>query len=170
MPTRKIVLLDEEGCYAGDYLLFEDAHDSKEEPPGRWTQDLPPDGLYRGCYRDSYEVGGGEFSGGGWVDLAAPSDAELAPGKVSREESVASLVIDALAKSIAVLQDAEDLGMADQAQSKTLITLRAASIEWRRYRVEVSRVPALPGYPSMIDWPVPPEIPAVAREILDSAP
>ncbi|MFV3326699.1 tail fiber assembly protein [Pseudomonas sp. NY15372] len=49
--------------------------------------------------------------------------------------------------AIAPLQDAVDLGEATDAASLTA---------WKRYRVELSRVPAQAGYPDEIDWPAPP--------------
>ncbi|MBF8720515.1 tail fiber assembly protein [Pseudomonas guariconensis] len=52
-------------------------------------------------------------------------------------------------RSIAPLQDAVDLGEATEAEAASLTA-------WKRYRVELSRVPTQPGYPSEIAWPVPP--------------
>lgn len=51
--------------------------------------------------------------------------------------------------AIAPLQDAVDLDMATEDEKSLLLA-------WKRYRVELSRVSAQPGYPGAVDWPVPP--------------
>ncbi|AXE33994.1 tail fiber assembly protein [Chromobacterium phragmitis] len=48
--------------------------------------------------------------------------------------------------AVVPLQDATDLGIATSAETALLTA-------WRRYRVELSRVPAQQGYPSDINWP-----------------
>lgn len=51
--------------------------------------------------------------------------------------------------AIAPLQDAMDLGEATEAEAASLLA-------WKRYRVELNRVPTRAGYPDDIDWPAPP--------------
>lgn len=51
--------------------------------------------------------------------------------------------------AIAPLQDAVELEEATEAEATLLI-------EWKRYRVALSRLPELEGYPNEIDWPAPP--------------
>ncbi|WP_308812225.1 tail fiber assembly protein [Pseudomonas plecoglossicida] len=51
--------------------------------------------------------------------------------------------------AIAPLQDAVDLDEATELEV-------AALNQWKRYRVELNRLPYQPGYPSAIDWPAPP--------------
>ncbi len=51
--------------------------------------------------------------------------------------------------AIAPLQDAVELEEATEAEATLLI-------EWKRYRVALSRLPEQEGYPSEIDWPAPP--------------
>ncbi|MGR2680043.1 tail fiber assembly protein [Chromobacterium haemolyticum] len=70
-------------------------------------------------------------------------DLQRAEFKLKQERAIAD-------SAIMPLQDAFDLKMATDAESKNLAA-------WRRYRVELSRVPQQPGFPSKIDWPTPPE-------------
>lgn len=51
---------------------------------------------------------------------------------------------------IAPLQDAEDLGIATEEESALLLS-------WKRYRIELNRVPTLPGFPVDFDWPEKPQ-------------
>ncbi|WP_176506350.1 tail fiber assembly protein [Pseudomonas urethralis] len=51
--------------------------------------------------------------------------------------------------AIAPLQDAADLDMATDDDKASLTA-------WKRYRVELSRVPSQEGYPANIEWPTAP--------------
>ncbi|AIL60947.1 tail fiber assembly protein [Pseudomonas alkylphenolica] len=51
--------------------------------------------------------------------------------------------------AIAPLQDAVELGRADQAKQDLL---RA----WKNYRIDLGEIPQQAGYPTEIDWPAPP--------------
>ena len=51
--------------------------------------------------------------------------------------------------AIAPLQDAVELEEATEAEAALLL-------EWKRYRVALSRLPDQEGYPNDIDWPAPP--------------
>ena len=51
--------------------------------------------------------------------------------------------------AIAPLQDAVELEEATEAETALLL-------EWKRYRVALSRLPDQEGYPNDIDWPAPP--------------
>lgn len=51
--------------------------------------------------------------------------------------------------AIAPLQDAVELEEATEAEAALLM-------EWKRYRVALSRLPEQEGYPNEIDWPAPP--------------
>ena len=52
-------------------------------------------------------------------------------------------------EAIAPLEDAVELGRADQSKQDLL---RA----WKNYRIDLSEVPDQAGYPAEIDWPAPP--------------
>ncbi|WP_255248820.1 tail fiber assembly protein [Pseudomonas plecoglossicida] len=52
-------------------------------------------------------------------------------------------------QAIAPLQDAIDLDEATEAEVSLLV-------EWKRFRVALSRLPEQEGYPTTIDWPTPP--------------
>ncbi|MEW5621396.1 tail fiber assembly protein [Pseudomonas putida] len=51
--------------------------------------------------------------------------------------------------AIAPLQDAVELEEATEAEAALLV-------EWKRYRIALSRLPEQEGYPTEIDWPAPP--------------
>ncbi|PLP87590.1 phage tail protein [Pseudomonas sp. FFUP_PS_41] len=51
--------------------------------------------------------------------------------------------------AIAPLQDAVELGRADQAKQDQLKA-------WKNYRLDLVEVPEQAGYPATIDWPAPP--------------
>lgn len=53
-------------------------------------------------------------------------------------------------EQITILEDAVSLEMATPAEQASLTA-------WRKYRVLLNRVPAQPGYPLTVDWPVVPE-------------
>ncbi|WP_052941726.1 tail fiber assembly protein [Chromobacterium subtsugae] len=84
----------------------------------------------------------GVWDGASWrVDHAA----EAAAQRAAAESEIAARRGQADA-AIVPLQDAADLGMATPAESVLLAA-------WRRYRVELSRVPLQPDYPATITWP-----------------
>ncbi|MBX9269579.1 tail fiber assembly protein, partial [Chromobacterium violaceum] len=80
--------------------------------------------------------------GGHWVvDEAAQRAA------VASMTDVEIVALRARADAAVVpLQDATELGIATPAEAALLTA-------WKRYRVELSRVPAQQGYPSDINWP-----------------
>ncbi|MEN2427273.1 tail fiber assembly protein [Chromobacterium vaccinii] len=84
----------------------------------------------------------GAWLGGRWVvDEAAQRAA------VASMTDVEIVALRARADAAVVpLQDATELGIATPAEAALLTA-------WKRYRVELSRVPAQQGYPSDINWP-----------------
>ncbi|QIY78346.1 tail fiber assembly protein [Chromobacterium violaceum] len=88
----------------------------------------------------------GVWDGGRWrVDAAAEAAALTAAAEA--EISVRRALADA---AIVPLADAESLRMATPDELDQLT-------QWRRYRVELSRVPKQPGFPRKFSWPIPPE-------------
>ncbi|MFB1630149.1 tail fiber assembly protein [Pseudomonas sp. AP-1] len=52
-------------------------------------------------------------------------------------------------QTIAPLQDASDVGEATAEEEAMLAA-------WKKYRIDLSRVPKQPGYPAEVEWPAPP--------------
>lgn len=90
----------------------------------------------------------------GVIDWSQEITAE-AKAQVAAEQHLAQVQAEIASRraetdrSIAPLQDAVDLGEATEAEAASLTA-------WKRYRVELSRVPTQPGYPSEIAWPAAP--------------
>ena len=84
------------------------------------------------------------------------ADADIALNELRQAAQTAAAEADIAARrtqadaAIVPLQDAVDLAMATPAEAELLAA-------WRRYRVELSRVPQQPGFPTQIDWPARPE-------------
>lgn len=76
----------------------------------------------------------------------AQAAAEQLLATVVSEQAQRRAVADA---AIAPLQDAGELGEATEAEAALLI-------DWKRYRVALSRLADQEGYPNDIDWPAPP--------------
>lgn len=72
----------------------------------------------------------------------AVSPLAVAQTEIGQRRSIADV-------AIAPLQDAADIDEATEAETALLK-------EWKRYRVALNRLPEQPGYPTEIDWPVPP--------------
>ncbi|ORL66668.1 hypothetical protein B7H17_04870 [Pseudomonas putida] len=93
-------------------------------------------------------------SGVGVIDWSQEITAEV-KAELAAEQHLAQVVAETASRramadgAIAPLQDAVDLGIATPEESAMLLA-------WKRYRVELSRVPAQTGYPDEIDWPAPP--------------
>ncbi|MDY7070526.1 hypothetical protein PshuTeo2_05480 [Pseudomonas hunanensis] len=80
------------------------------------------------------------------AEAKAQATAEQLLVMVSADLAQRRAVADA---AIAPLQDAVELDEATEAEAILLI-------EWKRYRVALSRLPEQEGYPNEIDWPAPP--------------
>lgn len=80
------------------------------------------------------------------AEAKAQAAAEQLLVMVSADLAQRRAVADA---AIAPLQDAVELEEATEAEAILLI-------EWKRYRVALSRLPEQEGYPNEIDWPAPP--------------
>ncbi|POF95110.1 hypothetical protein BGP83_10830 [Pseudomonas putida] len=80
------------------------------------------------------------------AEAKAQAAAEQLLVMVSADLAQRRAVADA---AIAPLQDAVELEEATEAEAILLI-------EWKRYRVALSRLPEQEGYPTEIDWPAPP--------------
>lgn len=90
----------------------------------------------------------------GVIDWSQVITAE-AKAQEAAEQLLASVAADITQRravadaAIAPLQDAVELDEATEAEAMLLI-------EWKRYRVALSRLPEQEGYPTEIDWPAPP--------------
>lgn len=80
------------------------------------------------------------------AEAKAQAAAEQLLATVVSEQAQRRAVADA---AIAPLQDAVELDEATEAEAALLI-------DWKRYRVALSRLPDQEGYPSDIEWPAPP--------------
>ncbi|CAI3803611.1 hypothetical protein GLGCALEP_05030 [Pseudomonas sp. MM221] len=80
------------------------------------------------------------------AEAKAQADAEQLLATVVSEQAQRRAVADA---AIAPLQDAVELDEATEAEAALLI-------DWKRYRVALSRLADQEGYPNDIDWPAPP--------------
>jgi hypothetical protein len=86
------------------------------------------------------------FDGEAFVPPPPPSREELierVQGRVSVERKHAD-------EAVAPLQDALDI---DEITAAELLALKA----WKKYRVELNRIPDQPGYPDTVAWPVAPD-------------
>ncbi|EIU5455941.1 TPA: tail assembly chaperone [Pseudomonas aeruginosa] len=100
--------------------------------PDGYTITAPPGPFYR-------------WSGTTWeLDEQAERTAQVADVEKRRD----TLLQEATLR-IAPLQDAIDLDEATQAE---VVELKA----WKQYRVALNRVDQQAGYPSLVEWPVPP--------------
>lgn len=115
---------------------------------GNWPDDVKPisDELWK---KFSVQGPPGKMRGADknglpcWVDIPPPT-------REQQQESAQYLRfirMEEARKAIAPLQDAEDLGMATEAEMKSLQ-------DWKRYRVLISRIN--PEDAPTIDWPQPP--------------
>lgn len=90
----------------------------------------------------------------GVIDWSQVITAE-AKAQEAAEQLLASVAADLTQRravadaAIAPLQDAVELEEATEAEATLLI-------EWKRYRVALSRLSEQEGYPSEVDWPAPP--------------
>ncbi|WEK32934.1 MAG: phage tail assembly chaperone [Candidatus Pseudomonas phytovorans] len=93
-------------------------------------------------------------------DVLEPSDAVMARAAalmLTRLTGEATSTISALQPVLATLQDAERLGMANDAEEAALPLKQAEYDAWCAYRVLLSRVPEQAGYPASINWPALPD-------------
>lgn len=84
---------------------------------------------------------------------------QLVTAEMKAETAAAQLLMAAVTETgrlrkiaddaIAPLQDAVELGRADQAKQDQLKA-------WKNYRLDLVEVPEQDGYPAIIDWPAPP--------------
>lgn len=81
-----------------------------------------------------------------WVDLPPLTPEE----ELAAANSLRASLLQLAGARIAPLQDAVDLGIATAGEEAALLT-------WKRYRVELNRLPNVPGWPSDIQWPAQPE-------------
>lgn len=86
-----------------------------------------------------------------WTQLVTQAMKDQATGAQRLADANAEIVRrrSVADNAIAPLQDAIDV---DDATEAEIALLKA----WKKYRVALSRLPAMPGYPSVIDWPVAP--------------
>jgi hypothetical protein len=68
-----IIELDAEAYFKGDYYTDEEL----TMVPENWTRDAAPDGMYRGQYQGAQRMTTGEWIGGHWFDVNAPTPEEL---------------------------------------------------------------------------------------------
>ncbi|WP_439857387.1 tail fiber assembly protein [Pseudomonas syringae] len=75
--------------------------------------------------------------------------------------STATARINDLVAELDMLQDAIEMGLATEKQIKSVPALKAELYAFRLYRVRLSQIDTLPGYPRKFDWPVAPAQPFV---------
>lgn len=94
---------------------------------------------------DKEPIGAVKWGGSDWV----PDVEKLTSNALSRRDYFLSIA----ASKIAPLSDAVDLDMATADEVAQLTA-------WKRYRVELSRVPQQPDFPTSVTWPLAPGEPA----------
>lgn len=129
--AAQIHLYETAGTLPDDLIEVEDA--TFEE----FTQLAPPAGQTRVAGPDGMPV---------WVDSPPPSDAEIR----TRNEALRTHLMKIASERIAPLVDVVDLELATDAE-------KAALRAWKLYRIELSRMDGLPGYPLVVKWPTPPD-------------
>jgi len=101
-----------------------------------------PDGYTRSPRPSLYHVWSQE---GCWVlDEAAQTIALATVARQTRDESLREAAL-----RIAPLQDAVDMGLATPEDAQALL-------DWKRFRVALSRIEQQAGFPRSIDWPINP--------------
>ncbi|MBH3412865.1 tail fiber assembly protein [Pseudomonas putida] len=75
--------------------------------------------------------------------------AKVAAETLARAQAESARLRKIADDAIAPMQDAVELGRADQAKQDLLKA-------WKNYRLDLVEVPEQAGYPASIDWPAPP--------------
>ncbi|KPC48092.1 Tail fiber assembly domain-containing protein [Pseudomonas amygdali pv. morsprunorum] len=75
--------------------------------------------------------------------------------------SNATYRIHSLLDELDILQDAIAMNLATEEQLKSVPAINAELYAFRLYRVRLSLIDTLPGYPRKFDWPVAPAQPFV---------
>jgi len=83
------------------------------------------------------------------VPLPPPTAAEIAAAQLASAQQQLTSLTKQASERIAPLADAVELDMANTTET-------AALKAWKKYRVELNRVPQQAGYPAAIDWPTMP--------------
>ncbi|MSU98479.1 hypothetical protein EB795_31945 [Pseudomonas mandelii] len=86
------------------------------------------------------------FDGAAFLPPPPPSLEEV----ISRIQGRVSVERQRADEAVAPLQDALDI---DEITPDELVALKA----WKKFRVELSRIPEQPGYPYAIEWPTAPD-------------
>ncbi|WP_329603632.1 tail fiber assembly protein [Pseudomonas putida] len=127
-------------------------HDADAPQGARFPVDLyPADGQVQ---LPGLELGDRLSATAGVIDWSQVITAE-AKAQAAAEQLLATVVSEQAQRravadaAIAPLQDAVELDEATEAEAALLI-------EWKRYRVALSRLPEQEGYPNDIYWPAPP--------------
>lgn len=127
-------------------------HDADAPQGARFPVDLyPADGQVQ---LPGLELGDRLSAAAGVIDWSQVITAE-AKAQAAAEQLLATVVSEQAQRravadaAIAPLQDAVELDEATEAEAALLI-------DWKRYRVALSRLPDQEGYPNDIDWPTPP--------------
>lgn len=127
-------------------------HDADAPQGARFPVDLyPADGQVQ---LPGLELGDRLSATAGVIDWSQVITAE-AKAQAAADQMLATVVADLAQRravadaAIAPLQDAVELEEATEAETAQLL-------EWKRYRVALSRLPDQEGYPNDIDWPAPP--------------
>lgn len=127
-------------------------HDADAPQGARFPVDLyPADGQVQ---LPGLELGDRLSATAGVIDWSQVITAE-AKAQAAAEQLLATVVTEQAQRravadaAIAPLQDAVELDEATEAEAALLI-------DWKRYRVALSRLPDQEGYPSDIEWPAPP--------------
>ncbi|MNZ30306.1 Caudovirales tail fiber assembly protein [compost metagenome] len=127
-------------------------HDADAPQGARFPVDLyPADGQVQ---LPGLELGDRLSATAGVIDWSQVITAE-AKAEAAAEQLLATVVFEQAQRravadaAIAPLQDAVELGEATEAEAALLI-------DWKRYRVALSRLADQESYPNDIDWPAPP--------------
>ncbi|MBA4361974.1 MULTISPECIES: tail fiber assembly protein [Pseudomonas] len=86
------------------------------------------------------------FDGSTFSPPPPPSAEEI----IARVQSRVSVERRRADEAVAPLQDALDIDEITDAE-------RAELMLWKKYRVDLNRIPDQPGYPGTVDWPVSPD-------------
>lgn len=76
-------------------------------------------------------------------------EANLLAEKLAEAQAQIRAYLQEASQIISVLQDAVDFGEATPEEEALLL-------KWKKFRIDVNRVPTQSGYPSVISWPVKP--------------
>ncbi|RMT82239.1 phage tail protein [Pseudomonas viridiflava] len=137
------------------WVLFEEFKDTYGEVPfGASPKDPEPHGV------DLYNRAvAGEFG-----PVLEPTEETIVGQVMSQRDALsgsATARINALVTELDMLQDAIAMNLATEKQVKSVPAIKAELYAFRLYRVRLSQIDTLEGYPRKFDWPAAPAQPFV---------